>query len=334
MSVIQLTEELVYENGSFKRFDSETKKDVVVKVMPLIDCPLVTMPEVRLALIATVEEEKLQTLDPYIKVDAVWLKEEDEIFLKKIKESGNEHGFGNPSIKDFKYHPLMTALLCGHPMIEELFLEANALARDDESGFFNYSQTKSKCGEISGLAKIRAHDWLVFDNRTMLNTKKALRNALQNWVWNAAENHYVSQVDFQSKLTYQIQYIHNNNALVTIADPSSGNHYLLFVFDVKDAEEIENALMEFDSERYGKAFYFQRGIGSVHVGLNNSINSCLKEALTKCFEEMRGNAEKQILVLDECHDSLWFESKFCNVPSLKLKEVIHDETSMDELVDE
>ena len=29
-----------------------------------------------------------------------------------------------------------------------------------------------------------------------------------------------------------------------------------------------------------------------------------------------------------------FESKFCNVPSLKLKEVIHDETTMDELVDE
>lgn len=99
MSVIQLTEELVYENGSFKRFDSETKKDVVVKVMPLIDCPLVTMPEVRLALIATVEEEKLQTLDPYIKVDAVWLKEEDEIFLKKSKNRVMNMGLETPLLR-------------------------------------------------------------------------------------------------------------------------------------------------------------------------------------------------------------------------------------------
>ena len=322
MSVIQLTEELVYEDGIFKRLGSETNKDVVVKVMPLIDSPLVTMPEVHLALIAIVDEEKLQTPDPYIRVDAVWLKKEDEIFLKKIKKSGNEHGFENRAFKDFKYHPLMTALLCGHPMIEELFLEANALARD-KPDFFGYSQTGQKYSEISELANRRAHDWCVFHERTMLNTVIALRKALKNWVWNATENHYVSQFDFQSKLTYQIQCFHGDNALVTIADPSSGNRYLLFVFDVEDVEDIENAMMEFDSERYGKAFYFQRGIKSAHVGLNNPINSCLKEALTKCFEEMSTNTEKQMLVLDECHDCFWFESKFCDVPSLKLQEKIY-----------
>lgn len=320
MNEVKLTETIFYDHGTFKHLDKDTKKFTDVEVMPLIDCPMVEFPSIHLALVAMAPEEDLFSEEPRITVDAVWLGDDDLIFLKKIcVGSKDEERFklyeifkqgGVSHHRDFHFNPLMMALLAGHPVIEELFFEARAFCRE------NLLKAKE-------MVENRSHDWSVFTSETAFAAKYGLEKALQSWIKNAdSASHYVSQFSFPNQLHYQVQNIQydDEDVLVTVAESNTRNRFLLFVPNKGETSEIERVIMNFDSDKDTKAFYFHRSLNTDPMYYDRSKCKLLNAVLEGFIFYMNFDTPDHMLWLSESDHPFWFESRFCRVPSLRATE--------------